>query len=270
MKVSDIMEPNVATVAEADSVGLALHLMLWHGIRHLPVVRDGQVAGVISQSDLLASASEIQDPESTELTVGEVMSSPALTTSPYAPLADAAAMMAVHKLGCLPVEDEGKLVGILTTTDLLSKVAHYPLPNPDAASAGTVMHTSPYVVRPDGLLLDAVATMALRGVRHLVVVDGLERVVGMVSDRDIRAAVGRPTNTLEDAKLRDAVANMRVDAVMTPEPRTVPADATLHSLIDALIEDRFGALPVVDEEDRLVGIVSYIDVLHRLRPDKAS
>ena len=268
MKIGEIMEPNVATVVERDSVSLAMQIMLQREIRHLPVLRQGEVVGVISQSDLLANASDIADPENSQATVGELMSSPAQTIASHAPLGDAAAKMAVHKLGCLPVEDAGTLVGIVTTTDLLSGIAQSPVPDPAAPSVETIMSTNVHAVMADGLLLDAVATMVRRGVRHLVVIDGLQRVVGMVSDRDILSTVGPPANLLEDAELPDAVDEMRIAAVMTPEPRTIRADATLDALSDALLADRIGALPVVDQADQLVGIVSYIDVLNRLRRRK--
>jgi acetoin utilization protein AcuB len=104
----------------------------------------------------------------------------------------------------------------------------------------------------------------------LLVVDGLRRVVGILSDRDVRSAVGHPLQALEDVELSEELANMKVSHAMTREPRTVRTDSSLASLVDALLADRFGALPVVDDGDRLVGIVSYIDLLHCLRRQLAN
>lgn len=272
MKVSDIMQGDVATVVAHDTLGVAHQVMLWHGIRHLPVVWVGRVVGLLSERDVLAHLSQVEGLEGVEATVGQVMSTPVETIHPSAPLADAAARMSVLKVGCLPVEEEGELVGILTSTDLLANMAQYPVEDLDPSSldAGTIMSTKLQAVMPDDPLLDAVATMVFRGVRHLLVVDGLRRVVGMLSDRDVRAAVGHPLQALEDADLSEKLANMKVSHAMTREPRTVRTDSSLASLVDALLAERFGALPVVDEGDRLVGIVSYIDLLHRLRRQLAN
>ena len=272
MKVSDVMQRDVSTVIEYDTLGVAHQVMLWHGIRHLPVVRAGRVVGLLSERNVLAHLSQVEGPEGVEVTVGQVMSTPIQTVHPSAPLADAAARMSVHKVGCLPVEDEGELVGILTSSDLLANMAQYPVEDidPNSLDAAAIMSTKLQAVMPDDLLLDAVATMVLRGVRHLLVVDGLRRVVGILSDRDVRSAVGHPLQALEDVELSEELANMKVSHAMTREPRTVRTDSSLASLVDALLADRFGALPVVDDGDRLVGIVSYIDLLHCLRRQLAN
>lgn len=267
MKISDVMEPDVTTVVEGDTLDLARQVMLWHGVRHLPVVRAGRLVGVLSEGGLLAHLSQFQEPGGLKATVGQVMRTPVQTIHPSAPLADAAARMAVDKVDCLPVEKDGELVGIVTSTDLLANMAQYAVSDldPSGLDASAIMSTKLHAIMPDGLLLDAVATMVLRGVRHVLVVDGLRRVVGMLSDRDVRTAVGRPLEALEDVELSEKLASMRVSEVMTEEPRKVRTDSSLASVVEALLADRFGALPVVDEGERLVGIVSYIDVLHCLR-----
>jgi CBS domain-containing protein len=175
--------------------------------------------------------------------------------------------MASRSIGCLPVEQEGELVGIVTNTDLLSNLAQSPVEGASegALSASDIMSTKLFAVMPDGFLLDAVATMVLRGIRHLVVVDGLQRVVGMISDRDVRDAVGRPREVLELEAPSDELLHMKIRDVMTPEPRVLREHDSLAALVDALLADRYGALPVVDTEDRLVGVVSYVDVLHHVR-----
>jgi CBS domain-containing protein len=58
-----------------------------------------------------------------------------------------------------------------------------------------------------------------------------------------------------------AVKELRVGAAMTPEPIAIEQDDTIRSALDLLVRHRFGALPVVDDDGRLRGIVSYLDVL---------
>ena len=119
-------------------------------------------------------------------------------------------------------------------------------------------------VRPDDPLMDAAAAMAQRGVRHLPVVDTMGRVVGILSDRDVRSAIGMPSRALGETTLTAREASYRVIDAMTPEPRTLRPDEPLAMAGAALIDDRIGALPVVDDDDLLVGIISYIDALQAL------
>lgn len=267
MKIDEIMQPNAVTVVEQDTLSMARQVMLWHGIRHLVVTRAGRPVGVVSERDIIAHVADAEVPGELQTTVGEVMSSPVETVRPSATLADAAAVMASRTIGCLPVQEDGELVGIVTNTDLLSNLAQVPVADvgEGALLASDIMSTKLFAVMPDGFLLDAVATMVLRGIRHLVVVDGLHRVVGMISDRDVRNAVGQPREALELESLPDELFNTKIRDVMTQEPRVLRQDTSLAAVVDALLADRYGALPVVGAEDRLVGIVSYVDVLHHVR-----
>ena len=114
MKVKDVMKPgHVIAVQASDSWDLARQIMSWSGIRHLPVMRGPAIVGVVSERDLLR---ESADPA---LPVEALMSSPARTATPETNLDEAEILMAAEKLGCLPVLEDGALVAILTTTDLL-------------------------------------------------------------------------------------------------------------------------------------------------------
>lgn len=101
-------------------------------IRHLPVVDRGRVVGVVSQRDLFRSALGtalalgIRRPDELmrTLAVRDVMSTPAVTIGPGAPVQDAARTMAEKKIGCLPVVEDECLVGILTETDILHYAIH--------------------------------------------------------------------------------------------------------------------------------------------------
>lgn len=95
-------------------------------------------------------------------------------------------------------------------------------------------------------------------VRHLPVVEG-GVLKGIISDRDIGAA------KLEDAEHARA---RSASEIMTRDVLTVDPKAELVDVVDTLLDQRVGALPVVDTETReLVGIVSYVDVLRALRPE---
>jgi CBS domain-containing protein len=119
-KVRDLMTTKrLFEVNENDSLAVAAHRMTWLGCRHLPVTRDDEVVGVLSERDLLAWKSEGRALDGPDDRVGAAMSAPPIVATPDESLAEAAARMIASRIGCLPVVLRGRLVGMLTTTDLL-------------------------------------------------------------------------------------------------------------------------------------------------------
>jgi CBS domain-containing protein len=130
VKVKDLMATNVSTLGRNDTLDLADNVMTLDRIRHLPVLDEKRVVGVVSQRDLFRSALAValgygeraQAMLLKTLRVKEVMSEPAITISSEAPIKDAARLMIEKKIGCLPVVEGGRLVGIVTETDILRHV----------------------------------------------------------------------------------------------------------------------------------------------------
>ncbi|MBM4336487.1 MAG: CBS domain-containing protein [Deltaproteobacteria bacterium] len=132
--VAELMTPGPTTI-EPDAAALAaLDLMIDSGIRHLPVVdRRGSLIGVLSVDDLRAAfpfSVSLRRPPSVDeregardLSVAEVMTHGPLTTTPKTSVAEAAGTLARFRIGCLPVVDAGRLVGILSETDVLRSLA---------------------------------------------------------------------------------------------------------------------------------------------------
>jgi acetoin utilization protein AcuB len=120
-----------------------------------------------------------------------------------------------------------------------------------------LMTPAPATAAADDSLLDAAARMSDRGVRHLPVVDGDRRIIGMLSDRDVRTAVGDVARGADTSLGR----GLRVADVMTRDAYVVGQNAPFADLVQLFIDQRIGAVPVVDERGHLVGIISYVDVL---------
>jgi acetoin utilization protein AcuB len=119
MRLHDFMSRDVETVDERTPADEAFARMRTREIRHLVVLRDGRVAGVISERDLGGRRAATL---SRGRTVGELMSRHAATIGSDATAREAARVLAGRSIGCLPVVDGGELVGIVTTSDLLELV----------------------------------------------------------------------------------------------------------------------------------------------------
>lgn len=118
MRIRDIMKRDVRTIAPDRPLSEAAEVMRIRGIRHLVVVDGSAVVGVISNRDLAA----ITRRELDQVRVRDVMLEHVVSVSPQATLAQAANKMRNARIGILPVMEEGHLVGIVTTTDVLELV----------------------------------------------------------------------------------------------------------------------------------------------------
>ena len=127
MRVRDLMTGAPITVSPATSMLDARHLLLSKHFRHLLVTKDDQLVGIVTDRDirlnLPSQATSLSVWEInhllTKLTVGQVMTESVITVGPNRDAADAARLMLDHKIGALPVTDGGRLIGIVTETDML-------------------------------------------------------------------------------------------------------------------------------------------------------
>lgn len=122
LTVRDLMSPQVTTVGTATPIEELRELMRDHRIHHLPVLAaDGTLLGLVSHRDLLACD---RDTRPGPLVAARVMSSPAEVIGPDTDVRRAAEIMLDRKYGCLPVVEEGRLVGILTESDFVRRLSH--------------------------------------------------------------------------------------------------------------------------------------------------
>jgi len=128
------------------------------------------------------------------------------------------------------------------------------------------MTEDPETIRDDCAALDALDRMVEHGIRHLPVVDAVGALIGVSSIDDLRAAlpfeVGRKTSATPSER-REAL-DYRVSDAMSWAPVTIGVDDSLEEAARRLAEHRFGCLPVVDDADRLVGIITETDALRAL------
>ena len=126
MYVSDWMTKKVFSVSPDDYLSDALSLMKEKGIKHVPVVKNGKLKGIISDRDIKEySPSKATSLDIYELhyilaktKIKEIMTTGVITTTSDAPVEEAAMIMLDRSIGCLPVIDEGNLAGIISDKDI--------------------------------------------------------------------------------------------------------------------------------------------------------
>ena len=131
MNIGELMSAQPKTVSPQDSLLDATRILKENGFKHLPVVDNGALVGVVTDRDLKrASASDATTLEVHELLylldkvkVEQIMVRDPITTQPENTVESAAKLMVDRKVGCLPVISGGKLAGIVTKDDLLKLLA---------------------------------------------------------------------------------------------------------------------------------------------------
>jgi acetoin utilization protein AcuB len=120
MLVRDVMSTQVITVGPGETLKDVCLLMHERNIRHLPVLENGRLIGVVTDRDVHGATSSLcEEPTTPQGVVRDAMSSPPTTVDPLDPVEDAARTMRALKIGCLPVLADDRLVGIITGIDLL-------------------------------------------------------------------------------------------------------------------------------------------------------
>ena len=121
-----------------------------------------------------------------------------------------------------------------------------------------IMTKDPLTVTPVETIGQADDLMNTNKIRQLPVVQGKD-LVGFVTDRDIRSCLSG--SLLESVEAREKVLNTEVREIMTTEPITVSPDDDLQEAVELMIDEKIGGIPVVDDAEGLVGIVTYVDIL---------
>ena len=114
----------------------------------------------------------------------------------------------------------------------------------------------------DASVFEAQEKMAANGIRHLPIVGGDNRLIGIVTDRDIRSVM--PYRLIKEkgiAEEREKVAHLKVEDIMTRNPKTISPMYTIQDALLMIQKEKVGAFPVVDDEGKLQGILSVRDLL---------
>jgi acetoin utilization protein AcuB len=124
-------------------------------------------------------------------------------------------------------------------------------------SVADLMNPNVISMGPDATLQQAIEMMVKRGIRHLPIVDA-GKVVGVISDRNVRLMV---TDMVDVAERKRYLETTPVMNHASSPVSTTKTSTAVTEVARKFLEDRIGCLPVVDENDRLVGIITQTDLL---------
>ncbi len=242
--VVDVMSRDVMVVSPAASVVAAARTMSEKNVSCLAVRDHGKVVGILTETDCVERvAGNSADLDQT--CVAEIMSSPVETISPQCSVFHASKVMAESRVKRLPIVDQGRLVGIVTQTDLVRALTAYGM----WREVADVMSTPVAGIDRKARVAEAAEVMGSRNISCVLAMDG-NHPLGILTKKDVLKRVVA-------SRLDPGQAVM--EEVMSAPLISVPPHCSVFSASRLMAEKRVRRLVVI-EGDRLCGIVAQTDI----------
>ena len=273
--VADIMVPAPIVCEVPGTRNDAINMMVRNKLTGLPVVRssDGMLVGIVSRRDIFRKFEEDQ--------LSLIMKKEIKTITPDATIEEVAEIFYTMRIHRLPVVEDGKLVGIVTPTDLLKIISGMKT----TLTAEDAINTTCVTAYQDEPLTYTIPAMRISDVTALPVLDEHGDLVGIITDRDLFDDQVKDADAMKllgitddsdlagyrkvlplfyaatDRYLQD---DRKVKDFMVTKPMTVFKKTTLTDVAKLMLNHDFGQLPVHGTKDELVGMIYDVDVLKAL------
>lgn len=271
--VSDIMVSMPIVVEVPGSRNDAINVMVRNGLTGLPVVRsnDGALVGIVSRRDVFRKIDEDQ--------LSLIMKKDIKTVAPEATVREAAELFVKYRIHRLPVVSKGKLVGIVTPTDLLDEVKNLK----SSVTAEDVITKTCVTAYEEEPLSYTIASMRVSDVSAMPVLDAKGRLTGILTDRDLFKDQVEDPKILKEmgitevdeslagfrnvlplfyvATERDIPQDHLVKDSMVKDPVTVFKKTSVSEIAKIMKSKDFGQIPIHGNKDELVGMVYDLDLL---------
>ena len=273
--VADIMVPAPIVCEVPGTRNDAINMMVRNKLTGLPVVRssDGMLVGIVSRRDIFRKFEEDQ--------LSLIMKKEIKTITPEATIEEVAKFFYTMRIHRLPVVENGKLVGIVTPTDLLKIISGMKT----TLTAEDVINTTCVTAYQDEPLTYTIPAMRISDVSALPVLDEHGDLVGIITDRDLFDDQVKDADAMKllgitddsdlagyrnvlplfyaatDRYLQD---DRKVKDFMITKPMTVFKKTTLNDVAKLMLNHDFGQLPVHGTKDELIGMIYDVDVLKAL------
>ena len=253
--VRDLMHPGVLTCQPDAYLGQVAVLLTQHKVHALFVIdSEGRPIGVISDYDLLAGEWLSVDAESLstmrQLTAHDLMSYPVDTIDANMPTKEAVRTIIEKDVNRLLVTENGKPVGVISTTDFVASIAKEEPPKRETVA--DAMSDAMLVCRGKTPITSAARTLTQAGWRSVLVIDAKGKALGVVSGKDLIRFVENGVD--ESLTVRDVM----------HQAFTIHIHASLREAADVMINNHHHRLIVVDEEDPdafPLGVISSFDIV---------
>ncbi len=264
MHMKDIMSSEVVDIDKDQNIHDALKLMKKHKISRLLVV-DGhgkdkkEIMGLITEKDiaLRLGSSKYADLAPSHFHISTVMSSGLISAESSTNIGNAAKLMINHKIGGIPVLDQGNLLGIVTKTDFVKICQGVPYNNTPVKE---MMETDLMTINPQDRLVHARRMIIDENVGRLLVMDD-DNLEGIITAKDIAFSMMSFRKRVPDKYQSARIRNLLVEDVMTQNVHTIEINSTLEDVSSMMMDENISGIPVLDDNGDVSGIITKTDLM---------
>ena len=214
LKVGDVMSKDVVTICPDESVVSAAKIISENNISCIVVVDKVRAAGILTETDFLKRVVG-KEKDFDKVKVGDVMCSPVESIAADLSIFEASKIMAEKHVKRLPILEEGRLVGIITQTDLIRVSASYGM----WRDVSEIMSKDVAGIQSKATVVEATGVMTGRNISCIVVLEG-DEVVGVFTEKDLLKRV---------VALQKDPAYIRMEELMSSPVMTVPPACSLFN-----------------------------------------
>lgn len=249
VEVGDVMSKNVITVSPGESVTAAAEIMSQHRISSIVATDDGQVAGILTETDVLRRISE-KGTDFDRTRVAEIMSSPVQTVLADLSVLEASKIMQQRQIKRLPVLREKRLAGIVTQTDLVRALTAYGM----WREIAEIMSVGVVALQREATVAEAAKLMVARSVSCVVIMAGKEA-IGVLTEKDLLTRVV--------ARRKDPARTRAEDVMSFPVITTLPACSVFS--VSRIMEEKNIRRVLVTQGKQLRGIAAQTDIFRAVK-----
>jgi len=249
MRVKEIMSSPPPTVGQRVPLAETVERMKKDRVSKLVVVEGEKIVGVLTEKDI-AKKVEVRRKDAGVLTVGDIMTPNPITVDPGLTAKRAAEIMLERNIGCLPVVEESKSIGVVTKLDFAKVCLRF-----DDVFVGEIMRAEPRTVRPDERFSQCRRVMIDEDLAVLPVADKA-KLIGSIFLLDIaeKLVLERPESL-----------RMMVAKDMLRPATVVRTNQSLAEVARLMLAEKIAGLPVVNLEDELVGLLTKTELVEVAR-----
>ena len=252
MRISEIMTKNPVTIDKDRSLKDAVGLLIKHKISRLPVLDNKKLVAILTHRDITEALGSVKERvSSAHIHVSNAMSNNLITLPPSMEIQTAAETMVSAGISGIPIVDGGKLVGIITKTDLIGTVKSN-IPVSDIMA-------KPIYASPDQKAIHIRRMLIDYNISILPVLE-TGKLMGTISEKDIAIAMNAFRTKVPKKRQYARIDKLLVQDIMRANLTCLGPQTTLKEAAELLLKKNIGGLPVLDQE-KLVGIVTKTDII---------
>lgn len=256
MHVKDIMVEPI-TIDKSEKLSYALNVMDKFDSRRLLVMHNGQISGTVTMRSITR---ELGTRKKSNLPASAMHVTTATTNNYTRVLPDLdvneGVILMNRNEGILVVMDNNEVVGWITPQEV---IRNYPFNN---TPAGKIMRQA-ITIGPDERVIHARRIILDKNIGRLPVLENGD-LVGIITEHDIANALKAFRELVSNSKQDNRIKNMLVEDIMSRGVITVKSDMPIKDVVSLMLEKNLGGVPVVDERDALVGLITRRSLLEAI------